>query len=51
MAVQNLPKLAVTEIADNPMKADEALRLVGLGNRLNHFPAQLSGGEQQRKGD
>ncbi|EAT58559.1 ABC transporter related [Chlorobium ferrooxidans DSM 13031] len=38
----------VTEIAENPMKADEALRLVGLGDRLNHFPAQLSGGEQQR---
>lgn len=38
----------VTEIADNPMPADEALRLVGLSNRLNHFPAQLSGGEQQR---
>jgi len=38
----------VTEIADNPMPAEEALRLVDLGNRLNHFPAQLSGGEQQR---
>jgi len=38
----------VTEIADNPMPAEEALRLVGLGSRLNHFPAQLSGGEQQR---
>ncbi|MCF8382909.1 MAG: ABC transporter ATP-binding protein [Chlorobium sp.] len=38
----------VTEIADNPMPADEALRLVGLSSRLNHFPAQLSGGEQQR---
>jgi putative ABC transport system ATP-binding protein len=38
----------VTEIAESPMKADEALRLVGLGDRLNHFPAQLSGGEQQR---
>jgi len=38
----------VTEIADNPMPADEALRLVGLSGRLNHFPAQLSGGEQQR---
>ena len=38
----------VTEIADNPMDPDEALRLVGLGERLDHFPAQLSGGEQQR---
>ena len=38
----------VTDIADNPMPADEALRWVGLGERLDHFPAQLSGGEQQR---
>ena len=38
----------VTEIADNPMAPEEALRLVGLGDRLDHFPAQLSGGEQQR---
>lgn len=38
----------VTEIADHPMSATEALRLVGLGERLHHFPAQLSGGEQQR---
>jgi len=38
----------VTEIADNPMDAAEALELVGLGGRLDHFPAQLSGGEQQR---
>ena len=38
----------VTEIADRPMDPDEALRLVGLGDRLDHFPAQLSGGEQQR---
>jgi putative ABC transport system ATP-binding protein len=38
----------VTEIADAPMDAAEALRLVGLGQRLDHFPAQLSGGEQQR---
>jgi putative ABC transport system ATP-binding protein len=38
----------VTEIAERPMAADEALRLVGLGDRLHHFPAQLSGGEQQR---
>lgn len=38
----------VTEIARNPMDAAEALCLVGLGDRMNHFPAQLSGGEQQR---
>jgi putative ABC transport system ATP-binding protein len=38
----------VTEIARNPMDPDTALRLVGLGDRVNHFPAQLSGGEQQR---
>ncbi len=39
---------AVTEIAHNPMAPEQALRLVGLGERLDHFPAQLSGGEQQR---
>ena len=38
----------VTEIADDPMDAREALELVGLGERMDHFPAQLSGGEQQR---
>ena len=38
----------VTDIAASPMPADDALRLVGLGDRLDHFPAQLSGGEQQR---
>ena len=38
----------VTDIADNPMRAEEALKLVGLSDRMNHFPAQLSGGEQQR---
>lgn len=38
----------VTEIAEKPMDAEECLRLVGLGDRLHHFPAQLSGGEQQR---
>jgi len=38
----------VTDIAEHPMDPHEALRLVGLGDRLNHFPAQLSGGEQQR---
>jgi putative ABC transport system ATP-binding protein len=38
----------VTEIAKSPMKPEEALALVGLQNRMHHFPAQLSGGEQQR---
>ncbi|MCU7941582.1 MAG: ABC transporter ATP-binding protein [Candidatus Thiodiazotropha sp. (ex Cardiolucina cf. quadrata)] len=38
----------VTEIAIDPMAPAEALSLVGLGERLDHFPAQLSGGEQQR---
>jgi putative ABC transport system ATP-binding protein len=38
----------VTEIAEHPMAPDEALRLVNLGPRRDHFPAQLSGGEQQR---
>ena len=38
----------VTDIAEHPMPAAEALELVGLGERLDHFPAQLSGGEQQR---
>lgn len=38
----------ITDIAATPMRPDEALDLVGLGSRLDHFPAQLSGGEQQR---
>ena len=38
----------VTDLCRDPMPADEALRWVGLGERLDHFPAQLSGGEQQR---
>jgi len=38
----------VTEIAPAPMAPEEALDLVGLSDRLDHFPAQLSGGEQQR---
>ncbi len=38
----------VTEIARDPMTPEEALGLVALGDRLDHFPAQLSGGEQQR---
>ena len=38
----------VTDISPNPMRPEEALELVGLEPRLDHFPAQLSGGEQQR---
>jgi putative ABC transport system ATP-binding protein len=38
----------VTEIADHPMAPEEALALVGLADRMDHFPSQLSGGEQQR---
>ncbi len=38
----------VTEISDRPMSAETALALVGLSDRLDHFPSQLSGGEQQR---
>ena len=38
----------VTEISTNPMTPEEALTLVGLGQRLDHFPTQMSGGEQQR---
>ena len=38
----------VTDIAKNPMTPEDALALVGLSDRLDHFPAQLSGGEQQR---
>ena len=38
----------ITEIADNPMDPREALSLVGLAERVDHFPAELSGGEQQR---
>jgi putative ABC transport system ATP-binding protein len=38
----------VTEIARNPMRPEDALAIVGLAERLDHFPAQLSGGEQQR---
>ena len=38
----------VTEIAESPMRPEEALDIVGLTERIDHFPAQLSGGEQQR---
>jgi len=38
----------VTDVARNPMRPEEALDRVGLSHRLDHFPAQLSGGEQQR---
>lgn len=38
----------VREIAENPLSTDEVLALVGLSERAEHFPAQLSGGEQQR---
>jgi putative ABC transport system ATP-binding protein len=38
----------VTDIADNPLAPSEALELVGLADRRDHYPAQLSGGEQQR---
>ncbi len=45
-ALENIA--VVTEISNNPMKPEEALGIVGLGERMNHFPSQLSGGEQQR---
>jgi putative ABC transport system ATP-binding protein len=38
----------VTDIAEDPIEPEDALALVGLSERLDHFPAQLSGGEQQR---
>jgi putative ABC transport system ATP-binding protein len=38
----------VTEISEHPMDTSEALMLVGLEHRMDHFPSQLSGGEQQR---
>ena len=50
-----VPNLTATEnvelalqISKNPLKAEEVLKDVGLGHRLNNFPAQLSGGEQQK---
>ena len=38
----------ITEIAENPLDPAEALRIVGLEARVDHFPSQMSGGEQQR---
>jgi len=38
----------ITELSERPMTPEEALELVHLGDRLDHFPSQLSGGEQQR---
>lgn len=50
--VQNLTALENVELArqisKNPLKAEDVLELVGLGERKNNFPSQLSGGEQQR---
>jgi putative ABC transport system ATP-binding protein len=37
-----------TEITENPLDIDEVMNSVGLGERMDHFPAQMSGGEQQR---
>ena len=45
-AIENVA--LVTEISEQPMRPADALALVGLTDRANHFPAQLSGGEQQR---
>jgi putative ABC transport system ATP-binding protein len=45
-AIENVE--LVGEVADDPLDASAALGMVGLGQRLGHFPAQLSGGEQQR---
>ncbi|HAN97786.1 MAG TPA: ABC transporter [Planctomycetaceae bacterium] len=45
-AIENVA--LVTDIADDPMDPSEALSLVGLGERIRNYPAQLSGGEQQR---
>jgi putative ABC transport system ATP-binding protein len=40
--------MVAAEIADDPLDVDELLELVGLEERRNHFPSQMSGGEQQR---
>ena len=50
--VQNLTAKENVELAlqlsKNPLNAEDALKMVGLENRMNNFPSQLSGGEQQR---
>ena len=38
----------VTEIADNPLQPEEALAMVGLEARMDHFPSEMSGGEQKK---
>jgi putative ABC transport system ATP-binding protein len=38
----------VTDISEAPLSAEDALKLVGLGARMDHFPSEMSGGEQQR---
>ena len=38
----------VTDISPDPMRPEEALEIVGLAHRMDHFPAEMSGGEQQR---
>ena len=38
----------VTDVSPNPMPAEQALALVGLADRMDHFPSEMSGGEQQR---
>ncbi|MGC4005729.1 MAG: ABC transporter ATP-binding protein [Pirellulales bacterium] len=40
--------LVSTEIAKNPLDPDDVMRMVGLQDRMHHFPSQMSGGEQQR---
>ena len=45
-ALQNLKLIA--ELVENPMDADEALEIVGLGDRKRNYPSQMSGGQQQR---
>ena len=45
-ALENV--VLVTDVSERPLQAEESLRMVGLGDRFDHFPAQLSGGEQQR---
>lgn len=45
-AIENVQ--LVTEISANPMQPEACLALVGLSERIHHFPSQLSGGEQQR---